>query len=148
MEKTDNILSFYASHDAAATFIDKKGDLRVFELERFADIRYAMFGSQFQHWSIGVTDQIRKDFVAHIKSNIQSDPDVIVHAGCNQHDLNILREYFPNSRYEDWHGHHISHANGSYFLSPFDDAWIFGKARVFGNAIVSGNAWVFDDAIT
>lgn len=126
MEKRmNNILSFYASHDSSATFVDKKGNLRVLELERFANIRYAMFGSEHQHWTIGINDQTRKEYVAHIKSEIGQDPDLIVHAGCNHNDLSILKEYFPNAEYETWNAHHVSHAYGSYFLSPFKDAWIF-----------------------
>lgn len=126
-ETMDNILSFYASHDSAATFVDKQGNLRVLELERFANNRYAMFGSQHQHWSIGINDQIRREYVAHIKSEIKGTPDVIIHAGLNNHDMNILQEYFPGSEstYETWNAHHISHAYGAYFLSPFEDAWIF-----------------------
>lgn len=125
LDAPKNILSFYASHDSSATFIDKNGDLRVLELERFANIRYAMFSSEHEHWSIGVNNSIRKDFVSHIKSLINNDFDLVVYSGCNDNDLNILKEYFPKANYEKFNAHHISHAYSAYFLSPFKDAWIF-----------------------
>jgi predicted NodU family carbamoyl transferase len=124
-KETNNIISLYTSHDASATFIDKNGKLRILELERFANIRYAMFSSKFDNWSLGVNDNIRREFLSHIKSEFGRTPDLIVYTEGNIHDLNLFKEYFPNSKYEIWNAHHVAHAYSSYFLSPFDDAWIF-----------------------
>ena len=44
---TKKVISIYGSHDASATFIDKKGDLRVYEYERYLKKRYAMYSSNF-----------------------------------------------------------------------------------------------------
>jgi len=120
-----NILSIYGSHDASATFMDKNGELRILELERFSDIRFSMYSSQYDSWSLGVNDKIRRDFLDHIKSEIKTDPDNIIFASLVDADLKLLREYFPKAELESFDGHHISHAYGSYFQSPFKEALVF-----------------------
>lgn len=120
-----NILSIYGSHDGSATFLDKNNQLRILELERFCDIRFAMYSSQYDHWSLGVNDDIRRKFLTHIKSEIKNPPDTIIFASLNTEDLNLLNEFFPGCRYEQFDGHHASHAYGSYFQSPFKEALVF-----------------------
>ncbi len=126
MTLDDKILSIYGSHDASVTFVDKNGDLRVFELERFCNIRYAMYSSEFDSWSLGTNETIRRNFLSHIKEQIKNTPETVVYSSVlNQNDIQLISEYFPNSCLESFDGHHISHAYGAYYQSPFKDALIF-----------------------
>jgi len=121
-----NILSLYGSHDASATFVDKNGLMRIFELERFSNIRYSMYSSQFDDWSLGVGEAIREEFLNYIKEQIDANPEVIIYSSVlDQNDLQLITKIFPNSQLESFDGHHISHAYGSYFQSPFDEALVF-----------------------
>lgn len=120
-----NILSIYGSHDGSATFLDKNNQLRILELERFCDIRFAMYSSQYDHWSLGTNDEIRRNFLQHIKDEIKEPPDTIIFASLNEEDLRLLNEFFPGCKFEKFDGHHASHAYGSYFQSPFSRALIF-----------------------
>lgn len=120
-----NILSIYGSHDASATFVDKNNQIRILELERFSEIRFSMYSSQYDSWSLGVNDEIRRAFLSHIKTEIKSLPDVIIFASLNNKDVELLAEYFPGAAFEVFDGHHISHAYGSYFQSPFNEALVF-----------------------
>ena len=123
---TNSVLSLYGSHDASATFVDKNGDLRIFELERFSNIRYAMYSSEFDSWSLGVGEKIREEFLNYVKEQINVEPETVIYSSVlNQNDLQFISEIFPNSKLESFDGHHISHAYGSYFQSPFDEALVF-----------------------
>lgn len=137
MTLNDKILSIYGSHDASVTFVDKNGDLRIFELERFCNIRYAMYSSQFDSWSLGTNDTIRRDFFSCIKEQIKNDPELIVYSSVlNESDLQLIGEYFPDSRLESFDAHHASHAYSAYFQSPFKNALVFtvdGGGSDFGS---------------
>jgi len=123
---TSSVLSLYGSHDASATFVDTNGDLRILELERFSDIRYAMYSNQFDSWSLGVGEKVREEFLNYIKEQISVDPEVIIYSSVlDQNDLQLISRIFPNSQLESFDGHHISHAYGSYFQSPFKEALVF-----------------------
>lgn len=121
----DNILSIYGSHDGSATFLDRDNQLRILELERFCDIRFAMYSSQYDHWTLGTNDKIRREFLSHIKSEIKTDPDTVIFASLNEQDLKLINEFFPGCKFEKFDGHHASHAYGTYFQSPFKDALVF-----------------------
>jgi len=121
-----SILSIYGSHDASATFLDKNNKLRILELERFSDIRYAMFSKKFDDWPICVKEKVREDFLLHIKSEIKEQPTTIIFGSLIDKDLELLRKIFPTcENYEQFDAHHLSHAYGSYFQSPFKDALVF-----------------------
>ena len=68
-----NVLSFYGSHDASVTFIDRKGDIKVLEYERFVKKRYAMYSDRFDRREndIGSNPIDRNMFINYIKSQIE-----------------------------------------------------------------------------
>jgi carbamoyltransferase len=119
----NKLLSIYGSHDAAATFIDNEGKLRILEYERFVKIRYAMFSSKYDSWGPGTNDDYRKKFIEYIKTQLKEEPDTIVYNELNEYDLQLIQQYFPNATFKLL-GHHISHASGAFYQSGFDEAII------------------------
>lgn len=122
-EKT---ISIYGSHDASVTFIDKNKKIRIYEYERFTKKRFAMFSSSFDSRSdYGSNQNERTDFIKLIISNlIDEDIRLILYSELNQDDLDFLKSFFPNAKFEKI-GHHYAHACSAYYSSKFKDALIF-----------------------
>jgi carbamoyltransferase len=123
MEKS--ILSIYGSHDASATFVDKNGDLRVLEYERFAKVRYSYYSSYFDGESLGTTEELRKKFLIHIRDNIKKQPDLILYNQVFDSDYPLLKEIFYECNEFKLMPHHNAHAACGYYQSEFDEALIF-----------------------
>lgn len=120
-----NTIAINGSHDASVTFIDKNGDLRIYEYERFVKKRYAMFSKFMGGELMGTTDENRIDFLGHLKDNLyNTDIRYIIWHDMNQHDFDLFRSFFPNAEFV-FGNHHEAHAYGSVFLSDFDDCLIF-----------------------
>jgi len=119
----NKLLSIYGSHDAAATFVDKNGELRVLEYERFVRIRYGMFSSRFDTWGPGTNDDFRNKFLEYVKSQLKEEPELIVYNELIDSDLDLIQSYFPNAKFKLL-GHHIAHAAGAFYQSGFDEALI------------------------
>lgn len=121
----NKILSIYGSHDASVTFIDKNGQLRVYEYERFIKKRFAMFSSSFDsRVGMGSNDLERRKFLELIKSNLVDDIELVLYSELNNNDIILLKEYFPIAVFEKV-GHHFSHACSGFYSSGFDNALIF-----------------------
>lgn len=120
------VLSIYGSHDAAISFIDKTGELRVYEYERFVKKRYAMFSSQFDgRQDMGTSEESRRAFLTHVKENLKdTDIDTILYLELDNRDKTLLSEFFPNVSFIEV-GHHYSHACSGYYSAPFREAIIF-----------------------
>ncbi len=116
-----NILSIYGAHDASVTFIDKNGDIRVFEYERFVKKRYAAFSKKFNKDSDN--DKNRIEFLTYIKNEISEEIDTILYNNIFDDDFILLKNFFPNSVFEEM-GHHISHASSGFYLTNYKDAII------------------------
>jgi carbamoyltransferase len=85
-----------------------------------------MFSKKFDDWPICVKEKVREDFLLHIKSEIKEQPTTIIFGSLIDKDLELLRKIFPTcENYEQFDAHHLSHAYGSYFQSPFKDALVF-----------------------
>ena len=122
--KKENILSIYGSHDASVTFIDKNGDTRVYEYERFVKKRYAMFSSQFDHQTIGSNDKERTEFINLIINNIKStNIQKIFYMELNEKDISLLRTFFPQAEFIKKH-HHVAHVFSALKDSHFNDCLI------------------------
>lgn len=119
----NKLLSIYGSHDACATFVDKNGNLKILEYERFVKIRYGMFSSRFDTWGPGTNDDYRKKFIEYIKSEIKEDPELIVYNELNEYDLDLIKNYFPKVEFKLL-GHHTAHAACAFYQSGFDDALV------------------------
>lgn len=119
-------IAIYASHDASITFIDKNNQLRVYEYERFTKKRYAMFSSAFDDRNdYGSNEKERIDFIKLILNNlIHSNIELILYSELNQNDIELLKNFFPNSNFKKV-GHHFAHACSGYYSSGFQDAIIF-----------------------
>ena len=120
-----NILSIYGSHDASATFVDKNGDLRVLEYERFAKVRYSYYSSYFDGESLGTTEDLRRKFLIHIRDNIKNQPDLILYNNIFYCDYALVKEIFPECEEFKLMPHHDAHAACGYYQSEFDEALIF-----------------------
>lgn len=116
-----NILSIYGAHDSSVTFIDKSGKIRIFEYERFINVRYAAFTKKYGYDKN--SDENREKFLKYVKSHIKDDIELIVYNNLFDDDFTLLSRYFPNADFELM-GHHMSHASSGYFLSDYDDAII------------------------
>ena len=128
----NNILSIYGAHDSSVTFIDKLGNIRIFEYERFVNLRYSAFSREYGNCE--ESDENRKNFINLIKSNLGSDIDTILYNNLSDEDFKFLKKFFPNASFELM-GHHLSHASSGYFTSKFDDCVILsvdGGGHDFG----------------
>ena len=122
----NNTISIYGSHDAAITFIDKSNNLRVYEYERFVQKRYAMFSSMFDgRVGMGSNESERRAFLDIIKDNLNTkDIKTVLYSQLNDSDINLIKEYFPNAKFE-FVGHHFAHACSGFYPSGFKRATIF-----------------------
>ena len=131
-----NTLSIYGSHDAGAVFIDKHGNLKILEYERFVKKRYAMYSANFdrRETDLGTNQPSRENFIQYIKSQLSADIHTILYNGLIEVDIKYLQTQFPNADFELC-GHHMSHAASGYYTSNFTDAIIFS---VDGGGVDSG----------
>lgn len=129
----DQVIAIYGSHDASITFVDKQGDLRVFEYERFVEKRYAMYSSRFDSRSdMGTSEEDRKEFLFLIKSNLKNqDILLILCLEIDQRDKDLLNQFFPNASFKEV-GHHYAHACSGFYPSGYSNALIFS---------VDGGGW-------
>jgi carbamoyltransferase len=119
-------LSIYGSHDASAAFIDKNGNLKILEYERFVKKRYAMYSAKFDYREkdLGTDEHRRVQFIQYIKSQLSDEIRTILYNGLVQADLDYLKTQFVNAEFKLC-GHHMAHAASGYFPSMFDNAIIF-----------------------
>jgi carbamoyltransferase len=146
MEK-ENVLSIYGSHDASVTFIDKNGDTRVYEYERFVKKRYAMFSSQFDHRTIGSNDYERIRFINLIYQNLKSkNIKKIFYMELNDKDISLLRNFFPEAEFIKKH-HHIAHVYSALINSNFDECFILSAdgGGLDNNEIVTTKLYKYAD---
>lgn len=129
----EQVIAIYGSHDASVTFVDKKGDLRVFEYERFVKKRYAMYSSRFDYRDdMGTSEEDRIKFLSHIKSNLKNeDILLILYLEIDERDRDLLKTFFPNASFKEV-GHHYAHACSGFYASGYLDALIFS---------VDGGGW-------
>ena len=120
------LLSIYGSHDAGAVFVDKNGQLKVLEYERFVKKRYAMYSAKFdrREKDLGTNQESREKFIDYIKTQINDDVHTILYNGLIDTDINYLQSRFPTAKFELC-GHHMAHASSGYYTSGFDNAVIF-----------------------
>ena len=120
-----DILSINGSHDSSITFIDKNGNIRTFEYERFVKKRYAIFTKSYSNvGTLGTTDEQRVSFIDHVKSNLKEYPKIILYSELSEEDIQLINYQFPNATLFRM-GHHVSHCMGSFYQSGFESALIF-----------------------
>ena len=121
-----NTLSIYGSHDAAAVFINKAGQLKILEYERFVKKRYAMYSAKFdrREKDLGTNQESREKFIEYIKTQLDCDIDMILYNGLIDVDIDYLQSQFTNAKFKLC-GHHLAHASSGYYTSGFDKAIIF-----------------------
>lgn len=117
----DKILAINGCHDASVTFVDKNNQLRIFEYERFCKKRFGIFKAEADNTSIGTGEEYRSKFLSYIKTQLKSEPEIVLHSELEESDINFVRKYFPNAQFFRM-GHHMSHCAGAYFQSGFKDA--------------------------
>jgi predicted NodU family carbamoyl transferase len=114
------VLAINGCHDSSFTFIDKNGDIRIFELERFCKKRYAAFKKQAEldGANHSIDDKCRHEFLTYLKIHLNEEPEIILHSELDNCDITFLLKYFPKSQFFRM-GHHMSHCAGAYFQSGF-----------------------------
>lgn len=116
------VLAVNGCHDSSFTFVDKNGDIRIFELERFCKIRYAAFKkeAELDGANHAIDDKCRHEFLTYLKIHLSEEPEVILHSELTEWDISFLAGYFPKARFFRM-GHHMSHCAGAYYQSGFDE---------------------------
>ena len=125
-EKIDssNILSLYLSHDASATYIDKKDNIKVLEYERFVKQRYGAFTTALSYRDgLGTTDDQRRDFLQYIKDNVKGKIKLILINSVIADDISFILEYFPDVDIT-LVSHHDAHAASGFYTSNFKEATV------------------------
>jgi carbamoyltransferase len=114
------VLAVNGCHDSSFTFIDKNGDIRIFELERFCKKRYAAFKKQAEldGANHSIDDKCRHEFLTYLKIHLNEEPEIILYSELDDYDVTFLLKYFPKARFFRM-GHHMSHCAGAYFQSGF-----------------------------
>lgn len=120
----DKVLAMNGCHDAAVTFVDKNGKVRIFEYERFCKKRFGIFKSDHDDGPLGTNDTLRNKFIELIRSQLKNEPEVLLLSDLTERDMNFLKSKFPSAQVY-YMGHHISHCAGSYYMSGFDEALSF-----------------------
>lgn len=117
----DKILAINGCHDASITFVDKNDQLRIFEYERFCKKRYGIFKKEADNTSIGTGEELRNKFLNYVKTQLKSEPEIILHSELENADIDFVKKHFPNAQFIRM-GHHMSHCAGAYYQSGFKDA--------------------------
>jgi carbamoyltransferase len=116
------VIAINGCHDASVTFVDKNGDLRIFEYERFCKKRFGIFKQDADNTILGTNDEIRNNFIDYIKINLKEEPEILLYSELNAEDISFLKTKFKNLNNIFLMGHHMSHCAGAYFQSGFENA--------------------------
>lgn len=133
-------LSFYGSHNAAFTIADDEKILEVLEVERFLNMKNIGIAQYKTNQDIlAIVPRIAKYFqdkygVKEFDNVIHLNTDVNIDA--NNYDLAKL---IPTKNFINKYRHHQSHAAGTFYQSPYNEAIVFsfdgggddGKFRIF-----------------
>lgn len=132
MNYNSKILSINGSHDCSCVFVDKNNELRIFEYERFVDVRYAMFSQKFDGHPLAASEspeknfKLRKKFLKYIKTQIKENPEIILcEKEVDPRDFDLFLEIFPGAEIKHLDRHHSLHASCGYYQSPFKEAIVF-----------------------
>lgn len=120
----DKVLAFNGCHDAAATFVDKNNQLRIFEYERFCKKRYAIFKSDHDSSPLGTNAKLRNEFIDYIKTQLKEEPEALLLNDLSEEDYVFFKIKFPAAKIY-YMGHHMSHCAGAYYMSGYDQAISF-----------------------
>lgn len=122
----DNILSIYGCHDASVTFLDMDGRLRVYEYERHAKVRNAMYGEQHDvHWKEGTNDDIRRSFIERVRLDMGGRVDVVLYSMLTNNDIELLKSVLGDGVvFEYMDGHHEYHMMSGYGMSGYSRACV------------------------
>lgn len=122
----DNILSIYGCHDASVTFKDSSGRLRVYEYERHAKVRNAMYSEQHDvHWKEGTNDDIRRSFIERVKQDIGGWVDVVLYSMLTDKDIALIKGVLGEGVvFKFMEGHHDYHSMSGYGMSGYGRACV------------------------
>ena len=125
MVVNDKIITINGGHDASVTIIDKNNQLRIFEYERYINIRYAVYSSKFDYDPVGTDQQSRSEFLDYIRTQIKEEPTILLFSELEEVDIALILEKFPYISEMFAMGHHVAHCAGPYYQSKFKEALIF-----------------------
>jgi carbamoyltransferase len=119
-------LGIHCLHDCSAAIVDKSGQLRVFELERFSKVRncsLANFAPGKQSVFPSCDEQLKHDFLEYVGSFLKDPAESLL---CSGHEWNpdcarLLEQHFPQAKVVQM-GHHLSHCAGAYLFSGYEEA--------------------------
>lgn len=115
------LLSIHFGHDCSVSCVDKNGDLRIFEFERYTKVRSASFRDIINYEIITLDE--KKSFLSYIFSQLKEIPKYVLHSYGSDDDVELLKQFFSTSKLIKM-GHHTSHCIGAYQQSGFKDALV------------------------
>jgi len=120
------VLSIYGCHDASVTFVDRGGRLRIYEYERHAKVRNAMYSEQHDvHWKEGTNDDIRRSFIERVKRDMGGRVDVVLYSMLTDKDIELIRGVLGvGVVFKFMDGHHEYHMVSGYSMSGYDRACV------------------------
>lgn len=125
MNKT-NVLGLHCLHDSSVTFIDLNKNLRIFELERFSEIRNCSLVNfkpgKLSHFP-SCDEDTKNKYFENLKSFLLQPPETILCSGAewDKPCQELIKNHFPTSKVINM-GHHLSHCAGAFAFSGYDNA--------------------------
>jgi len=116
-------LGINGGHDSSVTFIDKNGQVRIFEYERFVKIRYANLPTNTPEESYVLDEENAIKFLNYVKSQLKEEIEIIAYSELQIYVIDILKKIFPKSDFYRM-GHHMSHCSGACFQSGFEKSLV------------------------
>ena len=120
----NNVLSIYGCTDASVTFKDKTGRLKVYEYERHAKVRNAMYSERHDvHWKEGTNDNIRRSFIEKVKDDMGGRVDVVLYSMITDRDIDLLKSVLGDGvEFKFMDGHNEYHMMSGYGMSGYSRA--------------------------
>ena len=122
----NKVLSIYGCHDASVTFMDKGGRLRVYEYERHARVRNAMYSERHDvHWKEGTNDGVRSSFIERVKVDMGGCVEVVLYSMLSDNDIELMRGILGKDvQFKFMDGHHEYHMVSGYSMSGYNRACV------------------------
>jgi len=120
------VLSIYGCHDASVTFVDRGGRLRIYEYERHAKVRNAMYSERHDvQWKEGTNDSVRGSFIERVKADMGGSVDLVLHSMLTEGDMQLMRGILGKDvQFKFMDGHHEYHMVSGYSMSGYDRACV------------------------
>ena len=115
MDPADLLCIYVANHDPNVTFVDKQGRVRIYEYERFVNIKGAQFGGLISK------PEERPDYIRFfwfIRRHQLKEPKIIHVLGNDRFKGELIKQVWPGIEIKVSARHHLAHAACAYYQAP------------------------------